>query len=135
MAPIDKEAVCARIKEARIAAGLTQSEAAALLDVGPRTYQNYEADRVPWELLPQVAEITGRDLMWLLRGDDDETIAERERLMRVEAKLDDLLRRLPADDPHRVIADGLTPGAERERARLEALRKGTPPPQEEDGQP
>lgn len=67
--PEQEREICARIKRARIEAGLTQDEFADLLKVEKRTVQNYELDRVPWRYLKDISKITGRAQEWLLRGD------------------------------------------------------------------
>lgn len=61
--------ICARIKQARVEAGLTQEEMADLLNVRTRTYWNYENDRVPFRSISQISRATGRSEDWLLRGD------------------------------------------------------------------
>lgn len=68
MAEIQRENVCGRIAEARREAGLTQQEMADALDVTLRGYQTYEASRVPWRRLDQIAEITGKSKQWLIHG-------------------------------------------------------------------
>lgn len=61
--------ICERIKQARTEAGLTQTEMADLLGVTLRGYQNYEAERVPFRKLTQIARITNVTEEWMLRGD------------------------------------------------------------------
>jgi|SRR6516165_10377803 transcriptional regulator with XRE-family HTH domain len=94
-----------RIREARKGAGLTQPQMADLLAVAPRTYQNYEKDRVPWRLMGKISDVTGRSLRWLLHGEDDaepsmEIMQRIGRLElgqeRIEAKLDALVRHVSA---------------------------------------
>ena len=83
---------------ARKAAGLTQEDAAGLLNVTVRAYQNYESVRVPFRRLSDIARITGRDEDWLLRGDPKPgaSLAEvREELAAVRGQLAEVLRRLP----------------------------------------
>jgi transcriptional regulator with XRE-family HTH domain len=69
MSELERAAICARIRQARIEAGLTQEELADLLHVRQRTIHNYETDRVPWRMIGKIAEITGRSSEWLLHGD------------------------------------------------------------------
>jgi transcriptional regulator with XRE-family HTH domain len=69
MSELERAAICARIKQARIEAGLTQEELADLLHVRQRTIHNYETDRVPWRMIGKIAEVTGRPTEWLLHGD------------------------------------------------------------------
>lgn len=85
--PEQEREICARIKQARIEAGLTQDEFADLLKVEKRTVQNYEADRVPWRYLKEIAKITGRTQEWLLRGD----VIDATQMDRIEQKLDLIL--------------------------------------------
>lgn len=63
-----KRSVCARIRSARIAADFTQEGIAERLGVQPRTYQNYEYDRIPWHHLGEIAELLGTDVDYLLTG-------------------------------------------------------------------
>ena len=69
MTELERARISERIKEARVQAGLTQEELADLLHVRSRTIANYEAGRVPWRLLGQIAEATGRTQEWLLHGE------------------------------------------------------------------
>ena len=62
----------ARLKHARLEAGLTQEELADLVGVSTRSWQGYEAgDVVPYRHMTRIAEVTRRPLAWLLHGDDD----------------------------------------------------------------
>lgn len=61
--------ICARIKSARKAAGLTQEDAAALLNVTTRAWQNYERARVPFRRMTDIARVTNRSEKWLLHGE------------------------------------------------------------------
>jgi len=100
MAQLQKAEIPARIKQARKEAGMTQNELAALLQVQPRTYQNYELDRVPWNLMNEIAAATGKSAEWLLHGDGvverrptPELFAPRD-IERLERKIDLTLTRL-----------------------------------------
>lgn len=101
MAELQKAEITARIRQARKEAGLTQPEMAKLLEVAIRTYQNYEDDRVPWDLMGRLSDVTGRSLRWLLHGEDDAEPSQQVmlRLDRLDRKLDKLLARDTADDP------------------------------------
>lgn len=93
------EGICRRIAQAREDAGLTQKQMAAVLDVGQRAYQNFESDRVPWDLLLEVSKTTGVPVEWLLRGEEailtPDRRALREELTRFVADpLAERLRRL-----------------------------------------
>lgn len=72
----DKIELCARVKEARIRAGLEQDEIGDMLDppVEDRTIRNYESIRPPFKYLRQWAEITGVSYDWLLRGVEPEPV-------------------------------------------------------------
>jgi DNA-binding XRE family transcriptional regulator len=75
--------ITARIQQARIEAGYTQEEMADLLGVRPRSYQNYESIRVPWRLLDKIADLTHKEVAWLLHGDPPDR-PDPERLARLE---------------------------------------------------
>lgn len=100
----DKADLCARVKQARIQAGLEQSEIGEMLDppVEDRTIRNYESFRPPFKYLRQWAEITGVSYEWLLRGDQglqqllptEEAIELGNRLDRIEQALEKLVARL-----------------------------------------
>jgi PAS domain S-box-containing protein len=63
-------AVGGRIAQARRRAGLTQKELAARVGVTQRSIQGYEAGAVvPYRHLDHLAEILGREAMWILTGD------------------------------------------------------------------
>lgn len=68
MAEIQREEIPKRIKQAREEAGLTQAEMADAINVGGRTYQNYESNRIPWGALNNIAEVTGKQTEWLIHG-------------------------------------------------------------------
>lgn len=97
MAQIEERMVRARIKQARKEAGLTQQQLAELLEVIPRSVQNYEDPgdngRTPWGKINAIAKATGRTSEWILHG--DEVVASplelQQQLDRVEGKLDELL--------------------------------------------
>jgi DNA-binding XRE family transcriptional regulator len=50
----EEREICARIKQARIEAGLTQQQVSDLLHIEKRTYQNYEDYRVPFRSLEEI---------------------------------------------------------------------------------
>lgn len=83
--------ICARIKQARIEAGFTQPEAADVLHITLRAYQNYEKDRVPFRSLTEIAEAFGVTEPWLLRGDyEPRTAADAATLAEVLRRLESL---------------------------------------------
>ncbi len=73
--------ICARIKQARVEAGFTQGEAADVLGVTQRAYQNYESVRVPFRTLSRVAEIFDVAESWLLRGGEIERAGDLRDLL------------------------------------------------------
>lgn len=78
--------IAERIKQAREDADLTQRELADLLQVHPRTVQNWEAHKDPitaHDRLGDVATFTGVSVEWLLFGD---------RQQQVESLTPDLLQ-------------------------------------------
>jgi transcriptional regulator with XRE-family HTH domain len=81
-----------RIARARRESGLTQGELADLVGVSQRSIQGYEAGKVvPYRRLGRLAEVTNRDIHWLLEGDDEEApavdIAVIEQLTQVVEQL------------------------------------------------
>lgn len=81
----EEKEICARIKEARKEAGFTQQQMADLLNVEKRTYQLYEATRVPFRRLEEIGKLTGRPREWLLYGDGPDFF---NRLSRMEERID-----------------------------------------------
>lgn len=84
MTELERAQISARIKEARLTAGLTQDELADLLDVQQRSVANYESVRVPWRLIDRIAEVTGRTTEWILYGRDPGEASGEERLAHLE---------------------------------------------------
>lgn len=84
MSELERAQISARIKEARLAAGLTQDELADLLGVQQRSVANYESVRVPWRLLGKIAEFTGRSTEWLLYGKEPGEASPDDRLANLE---------------------------------------------------
>lgn len=67
------EEIGARIAQARIEAGLTQEELAALIGVSTRSLQGYEAGAVkPYRHIERIAEALDRPVSWFLHGDQPE---------------------------------------------------------------
>lgn len=99
MAELDRAAIAVRLSQARTEAGLTQPELADVLEMHPRSVQNYENPklaRVPFEHLGAWADATGVTKEWLLHGNEfvatspDRIGAIEERLTAIEQKLDEL---------------------------------------------
>ena len=99
--------ICARIKQARIEAGMTQKDLAGYLDVEIKTVQNYERNRVPFRRLEEIAKLTRVSHDWLLRGAPqtpanqelsadvlDALAGLQDSQESVHGKLDQILRRL-----------------------------------------
>lgn len=71
--------IAERIKQAREDADLTQTELADLLQVHPRTVQNWERQKEPitaHDRLLDVAGATGVSLEWLLFGDRQQQVED-----------------------------------------------------------
>ncbi|NUR77057.1 MAG: helix-turn-helix transcriptional regulator [Thermoleophilia bacterium] len=91
-----------RIARARKEHGLTQEELAALVGVSPRSIQGYEAGKVvPYRRLGRIAEVTDRQLHWLLEGDGEPVADVVEQLARLVEELTVEARRI------RVVAERL----------------------------
>lgn len=84
--------ICARIKQARIEAGLTQEDMAGLLNVTGRAIQNYESRRVPFRRLEEIAKLTAVSQEWLLRGDTRSQEVDSELLVDVAEAVTELGR-------------------------------------------
>lgn len=112
MEEAERRAISGRIAQARKEAGLTQAQLAELLGLHKRTIENYEAGRIPWEHLQEIAKLTGRTREWILRGDEAATETQeivrqvvREEmadalaaLARLEAQLGNGERPFPEED-------------------------------------
>lgn len=105
MARLEEAEIRARIKQARVQAGLRQPDLADLLTVHVKSIVNYEAKngkdaKVPYDRLGEIADVTGVSLKWLLHGDDEEAdLATRlddfdKRLAAVAEQQDKVLDRL-----------------------------------------
>jgi transcriptional regulator with XRE-family HTH domain len=82
-----------RIARARKERGLTQEELAELIGVSPRSIQGYEAGKVvPYRRLAQLAEVTNRELGWILQGDPAEpaTVADPVVLERLVTAVEEV---------------------------------------------
>jgi transcriptional regulator with XRE-family HTH domain len=83
------EDIGARLKQARLEAGLTQEDMADLVGVSTRSWQGYEAgDVVPYRQMERIGEITQRTVAWLLHGDIEADESVDERLGKIEGQLD-----------------------------------------------
>lgn len=83
--------ICSRIKQARIEAGFTQTEAADTIGVTMRAYQNYESVRVPFRSLSRIADVFDVQESWILHGERE---AEADALASIAARLESLEARV-----------------------------------------
>jgi transcriptional regulator with XRE-family HTH domain len=61
----------ARIRQARVAGGMTQRELADVLRVSEWSVIAYEAgDELPYRQMEHIAEATGKPVAWLYHGDE-----------------------------------------------------------------
>jgi transcriptional regulator with XRE-family HTH domain len=88
----DEGSIGWRIARARKERGLTQEELATAIGVSPRSIQGYEAGKiVPYRRLSQLAEVTNRDLGWLLEGDmHDNNGADSELVQRLVSLIEEV---------------------------------------------
>lgn len=90
-----RQAVCRRIALARSGSGLTREglarslSACTGLDVSARDVRRFERWRVPWQLLDEIARLTGTSPRWLLYGEGPGPEAAPEATASVEAKAAD----------------------------------------------
>jgi len=99
VAQLDPEGIRSRIREARKAAGLTQSELADALEVHKRTVENYERFRTPdYRMLNRIATVTNRPLEWFLHGaganEDDRLGQALAELQALRSQVDRILEHL-----------------------------------------
>lgn len=118
MDDLQEEAICARIQKARKETGLSQTEFAELLEVIPRTVQNYESNRVPWSKMGKIGDITGKSTRWLLHGEDagaehvETDIGELTRkVTEMSGRLEELLSRMP---PVQAVEQAIDEAVERD---------------------
>lgn len=72
MTKLDRAAISGRIKQARVARGMTQPELADLVDLSERAIETWESGkdkRVPFKRLDELADKLGVTTEWLLYGD------------------------------------------------------------------
>jgi transcriptional regulator with XRE-family HTH domain len=108
MAQLDAEGISARIREARLEAGLTQKELADLLTVHKKTVENYEHGQINYRELNQIAEVLNKPIKWILHGDGQDTIpvgaltevlAELRSLRELVERVDEAISGLEPDPP------------------------------------
>lgn len=134
MADLQQQEICARIKEARTEAGLTQEAMAEALHIRHRTYWNYEDSRppedggkgkVPYKLLGKIAKLTGKSTEWLLHGVDH---PDEDQLAALDRKLDMVLELLSQAN-----AEDLAKAFEAPRARRQQRGGKRPPNRRKNG--
>src|SRR3954465_10385927 len=108
MRQVEAGGIGGRIARARKERGLTQEELAAAIGVSPRSIQGYEAGKVvPYRRLSQLAEVTNRELGWLLEGETpreasaDPELVERLVFLVEEVSADAKRIRAPPGRPPR----------------------------------
>jgi transcriptional regulator with XRE-family HTH domain len=130
MAELNRAAICSRIAEARLEAGLTQPELGELLQppVHYRTVQTWESTkepRVPWDRLDEIARVTGKTKEWLLHG--EEALEQAGELSRLREALEASGRELRDElaRQHDEVVRRLDEQAE--QLRSIAVARGNPP--------
>jgi transcriptional regulator with XRE-family HTH domain len=97
MAQLDAEGISARIREARLEAGLTQEQLADLLHVHKKTVENYEHGSINYRALNHLSAIVGKPVEWLLHGEDatrpipEDLQALRREVEHLQAAVDEIL--------------------------------------------
>ncbi len=96
----------ARIKQARLEAGLTQSDLAGMGSFSYRSVQGWETgERIPFRHFEELSRLLRKSSEWFLYGEEaDSTVEDRyemllERLGQVEAQQQELLEALRARLP------------------------------------
>lgn len=118
----------ARIKELREGRRLTQPVVADRVGVTLRAYQAWEAGGgIAWQNLGRLAEVLGVDEDHVLYGPPEErVVAGGSQLDRIEAKLDELLSRLPASAGPAEVLEAEAARVRAQRKRTDAKSKSTP---------
>ncbi len=107
LAQVDHAAIAARMKQARLDAGLHQRDVAERFDTHENTVQNWENGYkskksgqhmwpVPWNRLPELAELYGVTTGWLQWGDEpaSQVEAQADRLADAIERLNTVLELL-----------------------------------------
>lgn len=128
-----QQEVAERIKELR--GKVPQPVIADRVGVTLRAYQEWEAGGgIKWENYGKLALALGSTVEYLMHGEDAARAASEAprpgQLDRIEAKLDDLLARLPATPSDEVVAEVEAAGQQRDQqqtspARASSRKKGS----------
>ncbi len=107
----ENEAICKRVRTARKAAGLSQEEVAAQLNLTPAGYGHYERGRQPFsiEMLTRLARVLDRPLEHFLGLQMGLTL-EEEQLVAAFRELETEQQRTLALDMVRLAARNRPPG-------------------------
>lgn len=117
MAQLQEAQIRTRLKEARVKAGLSRARMADLLTVHPKSVENYEVERVPWQLVNAWAEITGTSVEFLLHGKKPTLEVDNgDRLERIEALLVEIRNALRGQAGLPALDPALEPDAPSEQA-------------------
>lgn len=81
---LDPAAIGARIRRARLEAGMKQEDLAARVGVIARSIQNYENGRIPWRKLNEISDALDRPKEWILYagGTDSEPTGDVSEILR-----------------------------------------------------
>jgi transcriptional regulator with XRE-family HTH domain len=93
---LDAKEIGARIaKSRRELDGMTQRELADLVEVTERSVAAWElGENIPFRHMSKLGQILGREVSWLLYGDDHAPQDLQAQLERIFTKLEDIERRL-----------------------------------------
>ena len=98
MQQFEAEVIGARIKQARLEAGMTQEQLAEVCSFSKRSLQDYEYGvTIPYKHLTELAAILRRSVAWFLHGAEadrspEEDAALADRMAAVETQLQELVR-------------------------------------------
>src|SRR3990167_6793044 len=102
MQQFEAQAIGARIRQARLEAGMTQEELAEGSSVSKRSLQDYEYGvTIPYRHLTELATILRRSVAWFLHGAEadrppEEDAALADRMTALEAQMQELVRAVRA---------------------------------------
>lgn len=100
-----KRTIAANIRQARLAAGMTQAEAAAHLGITAQAVSNFErgVNGIENSLLHRMCEIYNTSMSFIL-GEEEENTPNEQTLTEGERELIELFRMVPADQQPVVLA-------------------------------
>ena len=108
MVQFNSHEIGARIKQARLEAGLTQNELAGMGTFSYRSLQGWETgERIPFKHFAELSQLLRKTSEWFLYGDEPDSTTEGryeellERLGQVEAQQQEILEALrpPPESP------------------------------------